>query len=53
MISIYRGMYETPEKFMVFPAPYEEYVMKLERQATHDKKFLIKNLHIKNKIICR
>lgn len=32
MVSIYRDMYEKPEKYMVFPAPYEEYVMKVKQQ---------------------
>ncbi len=28
MVSIYRGMYEDPEKYMVFPMPYEKYMVK-------------------------
>ncbi len=34
MVSIYEGMYENPEEYLVFPAPYEEYISKREqRQA--------------------
>lgn len=32
MTSIYRGMYEMPEKYMVFPVPYEEYMQKQEQK---------------------
>ncbi len=28
MVSLYRNMYEDPEKYMVFPKPYEEYIAK-------------------------
>ncbi len=32
MVSIYHGMYESPEAYLVFPAPYEAYLQK--RQNT-------------------
>ena len=32
MVSIYHGMYESPETYLVFPAPYEAYLQK--RQNT-------------------
>lgn len=28
MVSIYHGMYEAPEQYLVFPAPYEAYIQK-------------------------
>lgn len=37
MVSIYQGMYERPEEFLVFPAPYEEYIKK-RQQAPQRKK---------------
>ncbi|MCM1047845.1 MAG: hypothetical protein NC433_05405 [Clostridiales bacterium] len=38
MVSIYRGMYQNPEEYMVFPKPYEEYVKKLKMQEAQKKK---------------
>lgn len=38
MVSLYRGMYENPERYLVFPEPYEEYIKKLEQQNTHKRK---------------
>lgn len=38
MVSIYQGMYESPEVYLVFPAPYEEYLAKLQKRATQKKK---------------
>lgn len=32
MISIYKGMYEKPEEYLVFPMPYEEYIIKREQK---------------------
>ena len=36
MISIYQGMYEDPEKFFVFPEPYEKYIQK-QKQIQNKK----------------
>lgn len=38
MISIYQGMYENPEEYLVFPIPYEKYMIKLQQQESHKKK---------------
>lgn len=38
MVSIYRGMYEKPERFLVFPEPYEQYVIKLKQKEAHKSK---------------
>lgn len=38
MVSIYRGMYEKPEKFLVFPEPYEQYIIKLKQKEAHKSK---------------
>lgn len=38
MVSIYQGMYENPEEYLVFPAPYEEYLVKLKQRAPQKKK---------------
>lgn len=38
MISIYQGMYQEPEKFLVFPGPYEEYIRKPQYQEAQKKK---------------
>lgn len=38
MVSIYRGMYEKPEEYLVFPAPYEEYTKKSKQQTVQPKK---------------
>lgn len=45
MVSIYQGMYERPEDYMVFPAPYEAYrervrlkPMKKEKEHTSDSR---------------
>lgn len=45
MVSIYQGMYERPEGYMVFPAPYEVYrerailkPMKKEKEHTSDSR---------------
>ena len=38
MVSIYQGMYESPEEYLVFPAPYEEYMEKLQKRAPQKKK---------------
>lgn len=43
MVSIYQGMYKDPEKYLVFPTPYEEYVEKIrvrkkEKQHKTDSK---------------
>ena len=38
MVSIYQGMYENPEDYLVFPAPYEEYMAKLQQKAPQKKK---------------
>ena len=38
MVSIYQEMYDRPEEFMVFPAPYEEYIRKQGQQKTEKKK---------------
>lgn len=35
MISIYEGMYENPEEYLVFPAPYEDYI---RRKSGEEKK---------------
>lgn len=37
-VSIYQGMYESPEEYLVFPAPYEEYLEKLKQRAPQKKK---------------
>lgn len=38
MVSIYRGMYENPEAYLVFPAPYEEYMARLKQREAQSKK---------------
>lgn len=38
MVSIYRGMYGNPLKYLVFPAPYEEYIARCGSQAVSLKK---------------
>lgn len=38
MVSLYREMYRNPEQYLVFPKPYEEYIVKLEKQEVHKKK---------------
>ena len=38
MVSIYQCMYENPEEYLVFPAPYEEYMAKLQQKAPVKKK---------------
>ena len=38
MVSIYQGMYEKPEDYMVFPQPYDEYIAKVKRVAGDKKK---------------
>ena len=38
MVSIYQGMYESPEEYLVFPAPYEEYLEKMKQRAPQKKK---------------
>lgn len=38
MVSIYQGMYEKPEEYMVFPTPYEEYIKKVKGQEIEKKK---------------
>lgn len=38
MVSLYREMYEQPEAYMVFPKPYEEYLIKLKEKEAHKKK---------------
>ena len=38
MVSLYRGMYERPEEYLVFPKPYEEYRAKLKGQKAQEKK---------------
>ena len=38
MVSIYQGMYENPEEYLVFPAPYEEYMEKLKQRTPRKKK---------------
>jgi hypothetical protein len=38
MVSLYSGMYENPEEYLVFPEPYEEYIKKLEQQCKHARK---------------
>ena len=38
MISLYREMYQQPEKYMVFPKPYEEYAKKLKEKEAQRKK---------------
>lgn len=38
MSSIYEGMYKKPEDYLVFPAPYEEYMLKRRGQNKQKKK---------------
>lgn len=38
MVSLYHEMYQQPEKYMVFPKPYEEYARKLKEQEAQKKK---------------
>lgn len=38
MVALYQGMHEKPEEYMVFPAPYEEYRIKLEQKEAQNKK---------------
>lgn len=45
MVSIYQEMYDRPEEFMVFPAPYEEYIRKQGQQKTEKK---MEKAHAKN-----
>lgn len=41
MVSIYQGMYEEPEKFFVFPTPYEEYIERsMARVKTKEKEHI-------------
>lgn len=45
MISLYRGMYKDPQRYLVFPGPYEEYMKKYKEQETQKKK---EKAHVKN-----
>lgn len=38
MVSIYKEMYEKPEDYLVFPMPYEEYIIKWEQKNSQKKK---------------
>lgn len=38
MVSIYRGMCENPEDYLVFPAPYEEYMVRRRQREAQSKK---------------
>ena len=38
MVSIYQAMYEAPEEYLVFPAPYEAYIARREQQDAPKKK---------------
>ena len=38
MVSIYQGMYESPETYLVFPRPYEEYLVKLRQRQSQKNK---------------
>lgn len=38
MVSIYQGMYLEPEKYLVFPQPYEEYTTKLRQKGLENKR---------------
>lgn len=38
MVAIYQGMYEHPEEYLVFPAPYEAYMAKRKQQEPQKKK---------------
>ncbi|MCM1155046.1 MAG: hypothetical protein NC314_01900 [Roseburia sp.] len=38
MVSLYREMYREPERYLVFPKPYEEYIIKLKQQEPQKKK---------------
>ena len=38
MVSIYRGMYESPEEYLVFPRPYEEYLIKMQQRESQKNK---------------
>lgn len=38
IVSIYRGMYERPEDYVVFPAPYEEYRKKVRLNTIKKEK---------------
>lgn len=38
MLSIYQGMYEAPEEYLVFPAPYEAYIARSEQRENQKKK---------------
>lgn len=38
MVSIYRGMYENPQEYLVFPTPYEEYISRRSQQKNPVKK---------------
>lgn len=38
MVSIYQGMYEKPEDYLVFPIPYEEYIAKRKQKNIEKKK---------------
>lgn len=37
MVSLYRGMYQNPEGYLVFPSPYEEYARKRKEQRPQKK----------------
>lgn len=37
MVSLYHGMYERPEEYLVFPKPYEEYMAKRKGQEAQGK----------------
>lgn len=37
MVSLYREMYERPEEYMVFPKPYEEYILKQKGREAGEK----------------
>ncbi|MCM1187885.1 MAG: hypothetical protein NC541_01135 [bacterium] len=38
MVSLYREMYREPEKYRVFPRPYEEYIIKRKEQEVQKQK---------------
>lgn len=38
MVSIYQGMYEKPEDYLVFPMPYEEYIVRRKQKELQKKK---------------
>lgn len=45
MVSLYRGMYERPEEYLVFPKPYEEYMAKWQEQEAREKR---EKAHVSN-----